>query len=70
MTEALPNVFSLASRLPEADQDAITARLMAELESECKWDALFRDSQNVLAEMAKQALAEHSYGETEKWKQN
>lgn len=70
MTESLQNAFSLASRLPDADQDAIAAWLIAELESEGKWDALFRDSQDALAELARKALAEHSCSETEGWKQN
>ncbi len=41
MTESLQNAFSLASDLPDADQDAIAAWLMSELESDRKWSSLF-----------------------------
>lgn len=68
MTESLQAAFSLASRLPDTDQDAIAAWLIAELDSEQKWDALFCDSQDLLAELARDALAEHSCAETESWK--
>ena len=70
MTESLKNAFTLVSRLSDMDQDAIAAWLIAELDSERKWDTLFRDSQDVLANLARDALAEHSCGETENWKQN
>ena len=70
MTESLQNAFSLASRLPETEQNAIAAWLIAELESESKWDALFRDSPDVLAELARHALTEHSFGETKDWEEN
>jgi len=70
MTESLQNAFSLASRLPDTEQDEIAAWLMAELESESKWNALFRDSQDALAELAQHALTEHSNDETKDGKQN
>lgn len=70
MTESLQNAFTLVSRLSATDQDAIAAWLLDELDSERKWDALFRDSQDVLADLARDALAEHSCGETENWKLN
>jgi len=70
MTESLQNAFTLASQLPDADQDAIAAWLLAELESEQRWDKLFSRSQNKLAAMAQDALAEHSRGETKEWDSN
>ena len=70
MTESLQTAFSLASRLSEAEQDVIAAWLIAELESESKWDALFAQSPDILADLAQKALAEHACGVTEDWKTN
>ena len=70
MTESLQTAFSIASRLPDTDQDVIAAWLIAELESDQRWDALFRGSQDLLADLASEALAEHSNGRTENWKKN
>lgn len=67
MTEMLQNAFDAASQLPADDQDAIAAWLLAELESERKWDTLFSGSQDALAMLAKEAREEHSRGETKKW---
>ena len=44
MTESLKNAFTLVSRLSDMDQDAIAAWLIAELDSERKWDTLFCQS--------------------------
>ena len=65
MTHLLEKAFAEASRLPERDQDAIAEIVMAELASEERWKELFEDSQNVLAELAEEALAEHRAGKTE-----
>ena len=70
MTESLQNAFTLASQLPDTDQDAIAAWLLAELESESRWDKLFAGSKDKLADMAKDARAEHSRGDTKAWDSN
>ena len=67
MTESLQNAFDTASRLPDSEQDAIAAWLIAELESERKWDELFNKSQDKLETLANEALAEHARGETKPW---
>lgn len=69
MTETLQNAFSLASRLPDADQDRIAAWLIAELDADQRWDTLFRNSQDFLAELGREALHEQERGETKDWPQ-
>ena len=64
MTESLQQAFDAASQLPVSDQDAIAKWILSELESESKWSELFGESQDALAKMANNALAEHSRGET------
>jgi hypothetical protein len=63
-TQLLERAFAEAAKLPDHDQDALAALVMEELESEKKWDEAFANSQDILAQMAEQALAEHKRGET------
>ena len=63
-TQLLQRAFAEAAKLPDRDQDALAALMMEELESEKKWDDAFANSQDMLAQMAEQALAEHKKGET------
>ena len=46
-----------ASKLPEAEQEAVGAWLLAELESERRWDDLFARSHDMLLEMAAKRFA-------------
>lgn len=64
MTELLAKAFSEASKLSEQDQDAIAGVVLAELASEERWNELFANSQDMLAELAGEALAEHKAGKT------
>jgi len=64
MTKALKKVFEAASKLPKAEQDALAAAILEELESERRWDELFRRSADTLAKVAQQALAEDRAGRT------
>lgn len=70
MTESLQRVFDVASQLPPEEQDALAARLALEFESEKKWAELFAKSQDQLAILANEALAEHRRGETQDLKLN
>lgn len=63
-TQLLERAFAEAAKLPSHDQDALAALVMEELKSEKKWDDAFAGSQDMLAQMAEQALAEHKKGET------
>jgi hypothetical protein len=48
-----------------SQQDEFASFMLAELESEERWDALFNSSEDLLSKMADQALAESRAGETE-----
>jgi len=64
MTKALKKAFEAASKLPEAEQDALAAAILEELASERRWDELFEPSTDTLAKLAKEALAEDRAGRT------
>ncbi len=51
--------------LPEPEQEAIAAWLLAEIESEKKWDELFAKPSSVIERMADEAIREHEAGLTE-----
>jgi hypothetical protein len=58
MTELLKKAFEAVSKLPPESQDAIAARMLMELEDESRWDETFAKSQDKLARMADEAIAE------------
>lgn len=64
MTQLLERAFQEVARLPIEQQDEIAAWLRAELEADTRWDQLFADSQDILAQLADEALAEHRAGRT------
>jgi len=66
MTKLLQEAFDQASKLPETEQDALGRILLEELASDRRWENLFAGSQDLLEELADQALAEHEAGRTEK----
>ena len=66
MTKLLQRAFDEASKLPEGEQDALGRVLLEELASERRWGELFAGSEDLLAELADQALAEHRAGRTDK----
>jgi hypothetical protein len=61
----LETAIAEAAKLPEPDQEAIGALILAELESERRWDELFGKSQDLLAELAGEARREYRAGLTE-----
>lgn len=65
MTALLEKAVSKASALPDEQQDALAALLLAEIEDEAQWDAVFAGSQDVLSVLAAEAMAEHRAGETQ-----
>lgn len=65
MTKLLEKAFSEASKLPEQEQNAIAEIMLAELASEQRWNDLFASSQDLLAELAEEALVEHRAGKTQ-----
>lgn len=64
MTQLLQQAFTEASKLSEAEQDAVAAVLLAELESERRWTRSFAKSQDQLVQLADEALREFEAGET------
>jgi hypothetical protein len=64
MGRLLEKAISEAAKLPESDQEAIGAWLLAEMESEARWNALFSPAAPALERMADQAFKEHDRGQT------
>ena len=52
MTTKLEKAISALEDLPENEQDAVADWLLAELESERRWDDLFARSSGMLEKMA------------------
>ncbi len=65
MGKLLEKAIAEASRLPEDEQEAIGAWLLAEIESERRWDELFARPSDILERMADEALREHEAGLTQ-----
>ena len=64
MAQLLEKALSEVARLPAAEQDAVAAILLEELASEKRWSDSFAKSQDLLAQLAEKALAEHAAGRT------
>ena len=64
MTTLLQKAFSEAAKLPQAEQDLLAARLLAELAAEDDFDQAIARSSDKLASLAREALSEHRSGQT------
>ncbi len=65
MGKLLERAINEAHKLPEREQEAVGAWLLAEIELERRWDELFsRPPSEVLRRMAEEALEEHRRGLT------
>ena len=64
MTQLLEQALSEVAKLPPAEQDALAAILMNEIASEKRWAESFSQSQDSLAKLAGNALAEDKAGLT------
>ncbi len=64
MTDLLERAFSEATKLPESEQNELARWILAELESERRWDELFENSQDELGRLAEEALTEYREGKT------
>ncbi len=62
MTKLLERAFAEAKRLPDAEQDALAARLLAELVDETEWARRFAETTDAqwdaLADLARAQIAE------------
>jgi len=65
MTQLLEKALREVAKLPPSEQDAVAAIVLEELAAERKWGELFGKSQEQLAGLAQEALAEHRAGKTE-----
>jgi len=65
MGKVLEQAVAEVSRLPEPEQEVVGAWILAELESERRWDELFARSPELLSEMAAEAIREDEAGLTE-----
>ncbi|HEX6039590.1 hypothetical protein [Longimicrobium sp.] len=64
MTYMLDQAILAAQALPDAEQDAIAAAILAEIQDEHRWAEAFERSPETLAELAREALEEHRAGRT------
>jgi hypothetical protein len=64
MTKLLEKALKEVAKLPEAEQDAVAAILLDELASEQRWAESFAKSQDKLAKLAEDALADYKAGRT------
>lgn len=66
MTQLLEKAFTEAAQLPDEEQDAIAALILAEIKSERRWEEAFAQSQDELVKLAEEALADHRAGKTKR----
>lgn len=64
MTELLEKAFAEAAKLPQEAQDMLARMLLDDLAAEEKWDDAFAKSQDKLALLADEALAEYRDSKT------
>ncbi len=64
MTSMLKKAFDEASKLPEIEQNALARWMLEEIKSDRKWDSQFAESEDILAELAREALQEESNSST------
>ena len=63
MTNLLQSAFTEAAKLPQAEQDLLASRLLAD---EDEFDRAIALTSVKLAELAREAISEHRAGHTEK----
>ena len=64
MTKLLEKALEQVAKLPASEQDAVAAIVLEELASEQRWADSFAKSQDKLAKLAEEALAEYEAGRT------
>ncbi len=61
----LEQAFAEAAQLPQSEQEALAAWILEEIHSERRWTESFTRSEEALAHLADEALAEYRAGQTE-----
>lgn len=64
MTKLLEKAFEEASKLPEIEQNSLAKWVLEELEADKKWDNVFAESEDILNQLANEALEAHKQGKT------
>ncbi len=64
MGRLLEQAISEASKLPDQEQEALGAWVLAEMDAERRWGKSFSDSLNILEQMAGEAIEEYDRGLT------
>ena len=65
MSELLERAIAQLKTLPVEQQNAMAAIILEELEDEKRWDTTFAKSQDALAKLAAEAMAEYRAGKTQ-----
>ena len=64
MTKLLEKAFEEASKLPETEQNSLAKWVLEELDADKKWDEVFAESEDILDQLANEALEAHNRGKT------
>ena len=64
MTKLWEKAFEEASKLPEAEQNALARWLIEEVLAEKKWEKILTESEDILEHLADEAMTEHTEGKT------
>jgi hypothetical protein len=64
MSSLLEKALEKVGALPPDEQDAIASQILASLADEEAWKKRFREKQDVIRRMAREALEEDDLGET------
>jgi hypothetical protein len=65
MTKLLEKAFTEAAKLPELEQDRLANWILEELASDERWQKLLAASEDILSQLADEALDEYRAGKTE-----
>ena len=65
VTKLLEKAFDEAAKLSEEEQRELAEWILAELDSDERWQRAFSNSQDKLVELADEALQEDTNGKTE-----
>ena len=65
MTKLLEEAFAAAARLTPAEQDALAASILAELQAEPRWREALGGSADTLRTLAREAVEDYRAGQTE-----
>jgi hypothetical protein len=64
MTKLLEKAMNEVKKLPDPEQDTIAVLILGEIKDEAIWDKAFEKSQDALAKLAAEAIAEDREGKT------